>query len=131
MPITRGNPAGMKNVRATVYNHYVRVDQPRSMIFVSGQLARDNDGNPVGTGSMLEQTRQCLRNVEKSLEAAGASMSDVVWTTVYTTDIREFKQIVAAREEFVKDNLPTSTMVEVAHLSEPGMLVEIQVIAAV
>ena len=131
MPVTRGNPPGMKNVRATVYNHYVRVDQPKSMIFVSGQLARDNDGNPVGAGSMLEQTRQCLRNIEKSLVAAGATMADVVWTTVYTTDMREFRQIVAAREEFVRDHLPTSTMVEVSHLSEPGMMVEIQVIAAV
>jgi 2-iminobutanoate/2-iminopropanoate deaminase len=75
MPVTRGNPPGVKHMRATVYNHYVRVDQPKSMIFVSGQLARDNDGNPVGTGSMLEQTRQCLRNIEKSLIAAGATMA--------------------------------------------------------
>jgi len=131
MSISRGNPPNMKNVRATVYNHYVRVDQPKSMIFISGQLSRDNDGNQVGAGSMLEQTRQCIRNIEKSLVAAGASLSDIVWTTVYTTDIREFKQIVAAREEFFKDNLPTSTMVEINHLSEPGMLVEIQVIAAI
>lgn len=84
-----------------------------------------------GVGGMLEQTRQCLRNIEKSLAAAGASMADVVWTTVYTTDMREFKQIVAAREEFARDHLPTSTMVEVNHLSEPGMLVEMQVIAAI
>jgi len=81
-------------------------------------------------GSMLEQTRQCLRNIECNLRAAGASLSDVIWTTVYTTDMREFKEIVAAREEFFKDNLPTSTMVEVNHLSEPGLLVEIQAIAA-
>ena len=131
MPIKRGNPPGMKNVRATVYNHYVRVDQPKSMIFVSGQVSRDDNGNQVGVGSMLEQTRQCLRNIEKSLVAAGASMSDVVWTTVFTTDMREFKQIVAAREEFFKDNLPTSTMVEVSHLADPGLLVEIQAIAAI
>lgn len=131
MPVRRGNPPGMKNVRATVYNHFVRVDQPKSMIFVSGQLARDENGNMVGTGSMLEQTRQCIRNIGKSLDAAGASLSDIVWTTVYTTDIREFRQILAAREEFFIDNLPTSTMVEVNHLSEPGLLVEIQVIAAI
>ena len=130
MPVTRGNPPGLKNVRATVYNHYVRVDQPKSLIFVSGQVSRDNDGNQVGQGSMLEQTRQCLRNVQKNLEAAGASLDDVVWTTVYTTDIREFRQIVAAREEFFKTRLPTSTMVEVSHLADPGLLVEIAVIAA-
>jgi len=131
MAITRGNPAGMKNVRATVYNHFVRVDQPKSLIFISGQLSRDENGNMVGVGSMLEQTRQCIRNIEKSLVAAGASLSDVVWTTVYTTDIREFKQIVAAREEFFKTDLPTSTMVGVNQLSEPGLLVEIQTIAAI
>jgi 2-iminobutanoate/2-iminopropanoate deaminase len=131
MAIKRGNPPGMKHARATVYNHYVRVDQPKSMIFVSGQVARDNEANQVGKGSMLEQTRQCLRNVEQCLIAAGATLADVVWTTVYTTDIREFKHIVAAREEFFKDNLPTSTMVEVAHLADPGLMVEIQVIAAI
>ena len=131
MPIKRGNPPGLKNVRATVYNHYVRVDEPKSFIFVSGQLARDDEGSIVGKGSMLEQTRQCLRNIERSLSAAGASLSDVVWTTVYTTDMREFRDIVAAREEFFRGNLPTSTMVEVNHLSEPGLLVEIQAIAAV
>ena len=131
MPIKRGNPPGLKNVRGTIYNHFVRVDAPKSLIFVSGQVSRDDDGKQVGTGSMLEQTRQCLRNIEKNLAAAGATMADVVWTTVYTTDIREFKQIVAAREEFVKDHLPTSTMVEVNHLADPGLMVEITVMAAI
>lgn len=131
MPITRGNPPTFKNVRASVYNHYIRLDHPKSLIFVSGQLSRDHEGNLVGRGSMLEQTRQCLRNLELNLKAAGASMSDVVWTTVYTVDLRELKEIVSAREEFSStDCLPTSTMVEVSHLSEPGLLVEIQAIAA-
>ena len=131
MPIERGNPPGLKNVRASVYNHYVRVDRPKAMVFVSGQVSRDDEGQQVGRGSMLEQTRQCLRNVERNLAAAGATMADVVWTTVYTTDIREFREIVAAREEFFRDNLPTSTMVEVSHLADPGLLVEITVIAAI
>lgn len=131
MQIIRGNPSGMKNVRATVYNHYVRVDNPNSLIFVSGQLARDDEGNQVGVGCMLEQTRQCIRNIERSLAAAGATLSDIVCTKVYTTDIREFKKIVEARQEFFLDKLPTSTMVEVNHLTEPGLMVEIEVIAAV
>ncbi|MBC7779344.1 MAG: RidA family protein [Proteobacteria bacterium] len=131
MPITRGNPPGLTHMRATVYNHYVRVDQPKSMIFVSGQLARDETGAMVGGASMLEQARQCLRNIESSLHAAGATMADVVWTTVFTTDMREFREIVAAREEFFKTALPTSTMVEVVHLTEPAAKVEIQAIAAI
>ncbi len=130
MSINRGNPPDFKNVRAGVYSHYVRVDQPKSLIFVSGQLSRDGNGSQVGAGSMLEQTRQCLRNLELNLRAAGAGMSDVVWTTVYTVDMRELREIVAAREEFSDAScLPTSTMVEVSHLSEPGLLVEIQAIA--
>jgi 2-iminobutanoate/2-iminopropanoate deaminase len=131
MAIKRGNPPGMKNVRATVYNHYVRVDQPKSLIFVSGQVSRDDDGNLVGGTSMLEQTRQCLRNIEKCLQAAGASLTDVVWTTVFTTDMRELKEIFAAREEFFKTNLPTSTMVEVSGFTQPELKVEIQAIAAI
>ena len=131
MPVTRGNPPGFNNVRASVYNHFVRIDLPKSLIFVSGQLARDSEGNQVGVGRMLEQTRQCLRNLELNLRAAGATMDDVVATTVYTTDMRELKQIVAAREEFSSSGcLPTSTMVEVSHLADPGLLVEIQAIAA-
>ena len=107
MPIKRGNPPGLKNIRGTIYNHFVRVDAPKSLIFVSGQVSRDDDGKQVGTGSMLEQTRQCLRNIEKNLAAAGATMADVVWTTVYTTDIREFKQLLlgtvkVAPAEFVQ-----------------------------
>jgi 2-iminobutanoate/2-iminopropanoate deaminase len=131
MPITRGNPPGLKHMRKTVYNHFVRVDQPQSMIFVSGQLARDDNGQIVGGNSMLEQSRQCLRNVEASLIAAGATMADVVWTTVFTTDMREFREIVAAREEFWTQQLPTSTMIEISHLTEPGAKIEIQVIAAI
>ncbi len=131
MPVKRGNPPGLRNVRATVYNHFVRVDAPKSLIFVSGQVSRDAEGQQVGRGDMLEQTRQCLRNIETNLREAGATLSDVVWTTVYTTDIREFRQIVAAREEFFRDNLPTSTMVEVNHLADAGLLVEITVIAAI
>ncbi len=128
--IQRGNPANFKNVRATVYNHFVRVDQPKSLIFLAGQLSRDAAGNMVGAGDMTEQTRQCIRNMETVLIAAGGGLRDIVWTTVFTTDMREFKNIVMARTEFFKDNLPTSTIVEVNHLSEPGYLIEIQAIAA-
>lgn len=131
MPITRGNPPGIRHMRSTVYNHFVRVDQPKSMIFVSGQLARDDSGQMIGGNSMLEQSRQVLRNVEASLKAAGATMDDVVWTTVFTTDMREFREIVAAREEFWRNQLPTSTMIEISHLTEPAAKIEVQVIAAI
>jgi 2-iminobutanoate/2-iminopropanoate deaminase len=128
--ITRGDPPKLKNIRANVYHHYIRVDNPGSLIFLSGQLSRDAAGNLVGAGDMMEQTRQAIRNMRTVLEAAGGSLSDIVSIVVYTTDIRQFKEIVAARMEFFKEQLPTSTIVEVNHLADPGLLIEFQAIAA-
>ena len=128
--IKRGDPPNLKNVRANVYHHYVRVENPGTLIFLSGQLSRDSSGNLVGAGDMAEQTRQAIRNMSTVLESAGGSLSDIVSIVVYTTDIRQFKEIVAARVEFFKDKLPTSTIVEVNHLADPGLLIEFQAIAA-
>jgi len=128
--ITRGDPPGLKNVRKTVYHHSIRVDNPKSLIFLSGQLARDSDGNLVGKGDMAEQTRQCIRNMRTVLEAAGGTLDDIVSIVVYTTDMRAFKEIVAAREEFFVAKLPTSTIVEVNHLADPGLMIEFQATAA-
>lgn len=128
--ITRGDPPNLKNVRKSVYNHYVRVDQPKSLIFLSGQLARDANGVLVGPGDMAEQTRQCIRNMQTVLESAGGTLADIVSIVVYTTDIRQFKEIVSARTEFFINDLPTSTIVEVNHLADPGLLIEFQATAA-
>lgn len=128
--ITRGDPPNLKNVRRSVYHHYIRVDNPTSLIFLSGQLSRDSDGKLVGPGDMAEQTRQAIRNMRTVLEAAGGSLSDIVSIVVYTTDMRQFKEIVAARTEFFTDKLPTSTIVEVNHLADPGLLIEFQATAA-
>ena len=128
--ITRGDPATLRNVRASVYHHYIRVDEPKSLIFLSGQLARDSNGNLVGKGDMVEQTRQCIRNMRTVLEAAGGTLEDIVSIVVYTTDMRAFKEIVQARTEFFVAKLPTSTIVEINHLADPGLMIEFQAIAA-
>ena len=127
--ITRGNPPNLKNVRSNIYHHFIRVDNPTSLIFLSGQLSRDADGKLVGPGDMAEQTRQAIRNMQTVLEAAGGSLANIVSIVVYTTDIRQFKEIVAARMEFFTDHLPTSTIVEVNHLADPGLLIEFQATA--
>jgi 2-iminobutanoate/2-iminopropanoate deaminase len=127
--VTRGDPANLKNVRSHVYHHFIKVDDPKSLVFLSGQLSRDEDGKLVGPGDMAEQTRQAIRNMAKVMEAAGGSLSDIVSIVVYTIDMREFQKITAARQEFFSRLLPTSTIVEVNHLSEPGLLIEFQATA--
>jgi len=128
--ITRANPANLKNMRSNIYNHYIRVANPKSLIFLSGQLSRNGEGEVVGIGDMAEQTRQVIRNMQTILQDAGGSLEDIVSIVVYTTDIRQFNEIVAARMEFFNKNLPTSTIVEVAHLADPRFLIEFQAIAA-
>jgi 2-iminobutanoate/2-iminopropanoate deaminase len=112
------------------YSHVVSVE-PTRLIFVSGQLARNKAGQIVGVGDMRAQLRQTLENIKAALEAAGASLSDLVRTNTYVTDIDEYFKHVDVRMEFHSHAMPTSTTVEVRRLSQPELMVEIDAIAAV
>jgi 2-iminobutanoate/2-iminopropanoate deaminase len=113
-----------------LYTHVVAVEGRRT-IFVSGQLARDRNGNVVGKGDMRAQIRQVGENIKAALEAAGASLQDIVKTTTYVTDIDEFFKHVDVRLEYLGRALPTSTTVEVRRLAHPDLVVEIEAIAVV
>jgi enamine deaminase RidA (YjgF/YER057c/UK114 family) len=112
-----------------LYSHVVVVEGKR-MIFIAGQLARDQHGNLVGKGDMRAQLRQVGENIKAALAAAGATLNDVVKTTTYVTDIDEFFKYVEVRMEYF-GALPTSTTVEVRRLAHPDFLVEVEAIAVV
>ena len=59
-------------------------------IFVAGQTPRDRDGNCVGKGDMRAQIEQVGENIKAALEAAGATLADIVKTTTYVTDMDEY-----------------------------------------
>jgi 2-iminobutanoate/2-iminopropanoate deaminase len=111
-----------------LYSHVV-VAEGKRLIFVAGQLARDREGNVVGKGDMRAQMRQGGENIKAALEAAGASLSDLVKTTTYVTDIEEFFKHVDVRMEYFGAALPTSTTVEVRRLAHPDFLVEVEAMA--
>ena len=113
-----------------LYTHVVSVEGTRT-IYVSGQLARDRDGQVVGKGDMRAQIRQVGENLKAALEAAGASLADLVKTTTFVTDIDEFFKHVDVRMEYFGAALPTSTTVEVRRLAHPDLLVEVEGIAVV
>ena len=113
-----------------LYTHVVSVEGTRT-IYVSGQLARDRDGRVVGKGDMRAQIRQVGENLKAALEAAGASLADLVKTTTFVTDIDEFFRHVDVRMEYFGAALPTSTTVEVRRLAHPDLLVEVEGIAVV
>ena len=98
-------------------------------VYTSGQVAMDSDGNVVGEGDMKAQARRALENVQSVLEAAGASMGDVVKVTVYVTDISRLGETHEVRGEFFPDPPPASTGIKVSALAFPGLLIEIEAIA--
>ena len=134
MPIDRRNiqPEGLHQRRAgntVLYSHAVSVT-PSRLIFIAGQLARDKNGQPVGIGDMRVQLRQTLENLKAAVEAAGASLGDIVRTNTYVTDIEEYFKHADIRMEYLHA-MPTSTTVEVRRLAQPELMVEIDAIAAV
>ena len=104
---------------------------PGRMVFISGLLARNREGEIVGKGDMRAQIRQVGENLKAALEAAGATLADLVRTQTFTTDIDEFFRHVDMRMEYFGTALPTSTTVEVRRLSHLDFLVEIEAMAVI
>ena len=111
-----------------LYSHVV-VASGEKMVFVSGQLARNKNGDIVGAGDMRAQIRQVGENLKNGLEAAGATLDDLVKTTTFVTDIDEFFRHVDIRHDYLGVSLPASTTVEVRRLSHPDLVVEIEAMA--
>jgi len=100
-------------------------------VYVSGTVAWGDDGKLVGEGDVYAQARQTLRNIERALAEAGATMRDVVRTRIYLTDMGRWQEAARAHAEAFAEVKPASSMLEVSSLAEPSMLVEIEAIAVV
>lgn len=112
------------------YSHVV-TSPPGKLVFCAGQVALDSDGEIVGAGDIVAQTRQVMENLRVSLEAAGATFADVVKVVNYITDVELFGQMAAVRKEFLPEPHPVSTLVEVPALMFPELLIEIEAVAVV
>jgi enamine deaminase RidA (YjgF/YER057c/UK114 family) len=99
-------------------------------VWTSGQVAMGADRRKAPAGDWEGQTRLALENVGRALDAAGARWSDVVKLTFFVVDVSALTTIRAVRDEFVSTaSPPTSSLVQVAGLFDPDLLIEIEAVA--
>jgi enamine deaminase RidA (YjgF/YER057c/UK114 family) len=132
MPVELINPEGLPTP-----DNYVQIGVATGTrtAYISGQVARDADDNPVGTGDLAAQVEQALNNVVVAVTAVGGTFDDVAKLTVYvvdwTPDKMEAINAGAARaaERLGINPIRPATLVGVAALAEPDLLIEIEAVA--
>lgn len=127
--VKRTNPPALST--PTGYTHVVEVTGPAKTVYISGQIAFDKAGTIVGAGDMAAQAEQVFKNLQAALEAAGAKFADVVKMNTYITDMSKAPAVREVRARYFGQTAPASTLVQVAALARPELMLEIEVIAVV
>lgn len=98
------------------------------LLFVSGQVAQDGNGNIVGIGDCEAQTRQVMARIQTIVEAAGATLADVVKITTFLVNLDDYPAFSRVRSETFPASPPASSTVVVAALVRPEFLVEVEAV---
>jgi len=112
------------------YSHGLKVDVGDSeMIFVTGQIAMDKDGNAVAPDDIEKQTEFVFESIQKILTEANSSLDDVVKVVIYVTRMGDFPKISPIRNKYFANSKPVSTLIEINKTVKEGCDIEIDVIA--
>ncbi len=110
------------------YSQAILVENPGKFLAISGQIPIDPESGEIVKGDIREQARQAIENLIAILEAAGATVDDVVKVTVYLRDMGDFEEFNKVYEEYFGHSKPARAVVEVSNLPK-GVKVEIEAIA--
>jgi reactive intermediate/imine deaminase len=108
---------------------YSRAVQVGETVYVSGTTGTDPSGKVLAPGDMYAQTVQTIRNIENALKRLGMGLENVVRTRIYVTEIDRWEEVAKAHAEFFGEVHPATSLVGVARLVDPEMLVEIEAVA--
>jgi 2-iminobutanoate/2-iminopropanoate deaminase len=111
------------------YSHVVDAPAAR-VVYVSGQVPLDAEGQLVGKGDFEAQARQVFQNMTTALNAADASWTDVVKLNYFLTDVSNLPSVRTIRDDYVDTGQPpASTLVEVSRLFRDDVMIEIDAVA--
>ena len=113
------------------YSQAVKVTGAQTILFLAGQVAYDEHGNPAHRGDFAGQARAVYQAIKAQVEAGGGTMQSIVKINTYLTDIRHRADLIPVREQFFGKKAPASTLVAVAALAHPDWLIEVEAIAVV
>jgi enamine deaminase RidA (YjgF/YER057c/UK114 family) len=106
--------------------HWSNTIRVGDQIWLSGFTSRGADLKTIhGVGNPYEQAKVIFQKIKDCLENAGSGLQDVVTMTIYVTNMADNKEIWRARQEFFTGDFPCSTLVQVAGLGTPEILLEI------
>ena len=114
------------------YSHVVSLPATGRLVWTAGQVPIAADGTVAPAGDWEAQARLTCENVGHALTAGGATWADVVKLTIFVVDMAGLPAIRAVRDEFVDvERPPTSSLVQVAGLVLPDLLLEVEAVACV
>jgi enamine deaminase RidA (YjgF/YER057c/UK114 family) len=128
MPYTSITPAEAQPVAH--YKMATRMEGGR-LLYIAGQVARDNEGNVLAPGDIRTQTRQVFQNLRQVLQAAGGDLQNLLKMTTYLTRLEDLPAVVEERSRIFPGELPASTLIIVTRLAQPELLIEVEGMAVI
>ncbi|GGQ07730.1 NAD(P)-binding domain-containing protein [Streptosporangium pseudovulgare] len=124
--VDKVNPASVPATNGR-YSHATRA---AGLLFVSGQVALDEEGRVVGEDDMTRQSEHVMDLLARILADQGCTFDDVTHIRTHLTDMSRLLEYAAVRGRYITGEPPASTTVEVSRLFQPGLMIEVEVIAA-